>query len=148
MLSVLNILFLTLMAGQFLYLAIGLFIIQASDSQLFSNMNSIIFYTVLIMNVFIIFTSKFIYNKNVTKFDKQSALENKIKSYQINNLIFLTLLEIANIINISALIITTNYFFVVLFLIVIGLFFINRPTKEKVIMQYELNSDEAMKILD
>lgn len=147
MLSVLNILFLTLMAGQFLYLAIGLFIIQTSDNQLFSNINNTILFTVLIMNVFIIFTSKFIYNKNVTKFDKQLALENKIQSYQINSLIFLALLEIANIINVSALIITTNYFFALLFLIIIGLFFINKPTKEKFIMQYELNSDEVMKIL-
>jgi len=56
-------------------------------------------------------------------------------------------LEIANIINVSALIITTNYFFALLFLIIIGLFFINKPTKEKFIMQYELNSDEVMKIL-
>lgn len=147
MLSVLNILFLTLMAGQFLYLAIGLFIIQTSDNQLFSNINNTILFTVLIMNVFIIFTSKFIYNKNVIKFDKQLALENKIQSYQINNLIFLALLEIANIINVSALIITTDYFFTLLFLIIIGLFFINKPTKEKFIMQYELNSDEVMKIL-
>ncbi len=147
MFSILNILFLTFLVGQVLYLSIGLFLVQSGSKQELSQLNNIFLFAVPIIDLFIIITSKSIYTKNVASFDKNLPLENKILSYQTNSIIQLALLEGGNIINVSILIITANYFFAALFVIIISLFLLNKPTKEKFIMQYELNSDDVVKIL-
>ena len=147
MFSILNILFLTFLAGQVLYLSIGLFLVQSGAKEELSQLNNIFLFAVPIIDLFIIFTSKSIYTKNVTNFDKNLPLENKILSYQTNSIIQLALLEGANIINVSVLTITANYFFAALFVIIISLFLLNKPTKEKFIIQYELNSEDVVKIL-
>lgn len=147
MFSILNVLFLTFLTGQVLYFTIGLFLVQSGAKQELVQLNNIFLFAVPIIDLFIIITSKSIYTKNVANFDKNLPLENKILSYQTNSIIQLALLEGANIINVSVLIITANYFFAALFVIIISLFLLNKPTKEKFIMQYELNSDDVVKIL-
>jgi hypothetical protein len=112
----------------------------------FSGLN-IVFMFVTPLAVFSsILASKFIYTKQITGFDKSSSLEKKMVSYRKTKIINLALLEGANIFNISVMIITASYFFAALFVILIILFLLNRPTKEKFIMDYEVSADDELKI--
>jgi hypothetical protein len=143
----LNIIFIALLSGQTIYFFIGLYLIQSGNIDGFGGMNTIFMFITPMVVLSSILASKFIYSKQVSEFDKSLFLENKLVSYRTANIIKLALLEGANIFNISIMIITANYFFAVLFLIIIALFFFNRPNKEKFIMDYEVSAEDALKLL-
>lgn len=145
--TTINILFFALLSGQTIYFIIGLFLIQSGNMEGIPGLNTIFMFITPIVVLTSILASKFIYSKQVASFDRASSLENKLVSYRTNNIVRLALLEGANIFNISVMIITASYFFAAFFIIIIVLFFLSRPTKEKFIMDYEISSDEAIKIL-
>jgi hypothetical protein len=146
--STLNILFFAFLAGQTIYFFVGLFTIQSGNIGEFGGLNSIFMFVTPVVVLSSILGSKFIYTKQVTEFDKSLSLENKLVAYRTANIIKLALLESANIFNITIMIITANYFFAALFIVIIILFFFNRPTKEKFIMDFEVSSDDALKLLE
>ncbi len=143
----LNIIFIALLSGQTIYFFVGIFLIQSGNIDGFSGFNTIFMFITSVVVLSSILASKFIYAKQVSEFDKSLPLENKLVSYRTANIIKLALLEGANIFNISIMIITANYFFAALFIIIIALFFFNRPAKEKFIMDYEVSADDALKLL-
>lgn len=144
--SILNILFFALLSGQTIYFIVGLFLIQSGNMNGFSGLNIVFMFVTPVVVLSSILASKLIYTKQITGFDKSSSLEKKMVSYRKTNIIKLALLEGANIFNISIMIITASYFFAALFVILIILFLLNRPTKEKFIMDYEVSADDELKI--
>jgi hypothetical protein len=94
-----------------------------------------------------ILASRFLYSKHIASFDKSFSLESKVLSYRTGNIIKLALLEGANIFNISVMIITASYFFAALFIVIISLFLLNRPSKEKFILDFEISAEDALKII-
>jgi len=145
--STLNILFFALLSGQTIYFFVGLFIIQSGNIEGFGGMNTIFMFITPVVVLSSILASKFIYTKQVTSFGKNLSIEKKLASYRTANILRLALLEGANIFNISVMIISASLFFAALFIVTIVLFFFNRPTKEKFIMDYEVSADDALKIL-
>lgn len=143
----LNIIFIALLSGQTIYFVVGIFMIRSGNIDGFGGMNTIFMFITPVVVLSSIIASKFIYSKQVSEFDKSLSLENKLVSYRTANIIKLALLEGANIFNISIMIITASYFFAALFIIITALFFFNRPTKEKFIMDYEISVDDALKLL-
>jgi hypothetical protein len=139
--------FFTLLSGQIIYFIVGLFIIQSGELKGFGGLNTIFMFMTPVVVLSCIFASRFIYNKQVTEFDKSLPLENKMASFRTANIIKLALLEGANIITVSIMIITANYFFAALFVAVIVLVFFNKPSKEKFIIEYEISADDALKLL-
>jgi hypothetical protein len=146
--TTINILFFALLSGQTIYFFIGLFLIQSGNVKEVPGLNSIFMFITPVIVLSSFLASRFIYTKQVTDFDKSSSLEIKLVSYRTNNIIRFALLEGANIFNITIMIITVNYFFAALFIIIIVLFFLDRPTKEKFIVDYEISSDDSLKILE
>jgi hypothetical protein len=144
--SILNILFFALLSGQTIYFIVGLFLIQSGNMNGFSGLNIVFMFVTPVVVLSSILASKLIYTKQITGFDKSSSLEKKMVSYRKTNIIKLALLEGANIFNISIMIITASYFFAALFVTLIILFLLNRPTKEKFIMDYEVSADDELKI--
>lgn len=141
------IIFFALFAGQTIYFIVGLFFIQSGNITLTPELNTIFMFITPVVILSSILASKFVYTKLVSSFDKSLPLESKMISYRINNIIKLALLEGANIFNISIMIITVNYLYAAFFVIVITLFFFNRPTKEKFIVDYEVTADDALNLL-
>lgn len=147
MLFNLNIIFLALLSGQIIYFIVGIVLLQTNGAQDLSEISKIFMYIVPLVNAAIILAARFIYGKNLVSLSKDHSLEKKMQSYLTNNIIKLALLEGANLINISVMIITSNYFFAGFFVIIIALYYLNKPTKEKFITEHELSSDEVMKII-
>lgn len=142
-----NILFLALLVSQLIYFLVGLLIIQTGNSETNGDLHIIFMFIVPVINASVILAAKFIYGKSLSNYNRNQSLDSKIKLYQTNNVIKLALLEGANIINISAMIITANYLFGAFFIIICILFFLNKPTIEKFIMEYELQPADTEKIL-
>ncbi len=144
--SIKNIFF-GLLAGQIIYFMVGLFLIQSGNINTDSLLNTIFMFVTPVFILVSVYVSKVIYIKLVSSFDKSVSLENKIISYRSNNLIKLAILEGANLFNISVMIITSSYLYAAFFVILITLFFLNKPTKDKLIMDYEVTAEEVLFIL-
>ena len=142
-----DIIYFAILIGQMIYFLIGLYLIQSGNMEGMKSLNTIFMFVTPVVIFSSILAAKFIYSKQVINFDKTLSLDAKLISYRTNNIIRLALFEGANIFNISVMIITANYFFAALFIIIIVLFFLNRPTKEKFIMDYEISADDVLKIL-
>ncbi|HEX7356439.1 MAG TPA: hypothetical protein VF270_01870 [Ignavibacteriaceae bacterium] len=143
----LNLIFFALLIGQLIYFFVGIFLIQSGNINGFGGMNTVFMFITPVVVLSSIIASKYIYTKQVTEFDKSLPLVNKMTSYRTATIIKLALLEGANIFSISIMIITASYFYAALFLIITALFFLNRPTKEKLIMDYEISDDDALKLM-
>ena len=147
MLQNLNIIFMALLSGQLIYFIVGIVLLQSGQSKGISEMSTMFMYIVPFINVVIILVARFLYGNNLAKLSKEVSIEIKSQSYLTNNIIKLALLEGANLINISIMIITNNYFFAGFFVIIITLYFLNRPSKDKFITEYELSSNDALKLI-
>jgi hypothetical protein len=147
MLQNLNVIFYSLIGGQIFYFVAGLFLLKSGQFQKLSEMSTIFMYIIPLINVVFILAAKFIYGKNLSKLDKDESIEKKSQSYLTNNIIKLALLESANLINITIMILTGNYFFAGFFVIITALYFLNKPAKEKFITEYQLSSDDVMKLI-
>lgn len=145
--ATLNIIFFVLLSGQTIYFFIGLFLMQSDNTNTFAGMNTLFMFVTPVVVLSSILASKFIYTKQVSAFDKGLPVLDKMVSYRTATIIRLALLESANIFSISVMLITSDYFFAALFVIIIILFFLNRPTKEKFIMDYEVSADDAVKLI-
>ena len=145
--ATLNIIFFALLSGQTIYFFIGLFLMQSDNTNTFAGMNTLFMFVTPVVVLSSILASKFIYTKQVSAFDKGLPVLDKMVSYRTATIIRLALLESANIFSISVMLITSDYFFAALFVIIIILFFLNRPTKEKFIMDYEVSADDAVKLI-
>lgn len=142
-----NVLFFALFMGQILYFFITLFLINSGSTAIIAGLDTLLMFITPVVVLSFVLAAKFIYSKRVAVFDRTLTLENKLISYRTNNIIKLALIEGANIFSITILFITANYFFAALFIIIISFFFLNKPTKDKFIMDYEISSEDALKIL-
>ncbi len=131
----LNIIFFALFAGQIIFFIVGLFLIQSGNITVMPELDTVFMFVMPVVVLSAMIASKFIYTKLVGNFNKSSSLKSKMNSYRTNNIIKLAILEGANIFSISIMIITANYFYAAFFVILITLFFFNRPTKEQFIME-------------
>lgn len=145
---IINVLFIALLSGQIFYLFIGLFLVQSGNLDGIPGLNMIYMFLTPTVVLFSILSSKFIYSKQVSAFDKTTSLESKLISYRTNNIIRLALLEGANIFSISIMIITASYLFAALSSIILFFFLFNRPNREKFIMDYEISANDALKIIE
>jgi hypothetical protein len=143
----LNIIFLALISGQLIYFVIGIVLIQSVDIQYSGDLTTLFMYLIPLVNMLIILTIKFIYSRILSKINTDMSVEKKSQYYLNNNIFKLALLESANLINVSAMIFTGNYFFAGFFVIITALYFLNRPTKEKFITECNLSSDDVLKII-
>ncbi len=144
----LNIIYIALFSGQLIYFLVGLLILQSSNTgSMTTDLTNIFLFVTPIIVLSSILASRFLYSKHIASFDKSLSLESKLLSYRTGNIVKLALLEGANIFNISVMIITASYFFAALFIVIISLFLINRPSKEKFILDFEISADDALKII-
>jgi hypothetical protein len=144
----LNIIFIALLSAQFIYFAIGLFLIQTGSVPVQTELDKIFMFIAPVIVLSGIIAAKFIYSKMVSSFDKNLPLDNKIMSYRNSGLVRLALIEGVNIFNISIMIITGNYLYTAYFLILIAFYILFKPSKDNFIVEYQISSDDVIKILN
>ena len=144
----LNIIFIALLGAQLIYFVIGLFLIQAGSVPMQNELDKIFMFITPVIVLSGIIAAKFIYSKMVSAFDKNQPLENKIMSYRNASIVRLALIEGVNIFNISIMIITGNYLYTAYFLILIAFYILFKPSKDNFVVEYQISSDDVIKILN
>jgi hypothetical protein len=146
-LRVTYIIFFALMIGMLLFFAIVMVLIQDGVQVTDMNLNKIFTFVVPVFGLVIMFISRTIYNQMINKFDRTVTLLQKISNYRTAKIISWAIIESACFFALVATMLTSNYLYVAVFVFLLGYFFLMRPSKESLIRDMSLNSDESDLIL-
>jgi hypothetical protein len=126
------IIFYALLAGQIIFLLISLYLVSASIVKSNPDLSLILTFTILILISPLLVAGPIIYRKLISKnSDSVKSLEQKLILYRQGMIIKLALVEGTSIFSIVCFLITGNFLFVIIAILLISLFFLHKPTLEK-----------------
>jgi hypothetical protein len=136
----LKIIFVALASGQIIYFLISLFLILQEVVQLNKDFSSIRGFLVPVVVVILVVSSKLLYNHSINSKVKETPINEKLLLYKTNNIIRFALLEMAGILTVTFYLLTGDFLYAGMFVILMGIFLVNFPSKERFISEFELPS--------
>ena len=138
----LRIIYWAMVSGQVVYFIVSLLLIQDEAIVLDRDYNDIWGLVIPIIVVIMVVSSKLFYNYMVNSGLEKSLEAQKIKTYKTSNIIKFALLEGANLLSVTFYLLTGDFLYAGMFIIVLGIFLLNIPGKEKFMIEFELSSVE------
>jgi len=135
----LKIIFFALTAGQISYFIVTLFLIQNDTVILNKDFSTVGGFIVPLVVVIMVVASKLLYNKAINS-KIEAGDEEKLITYRTSNIVKFALLEGANLFSITFYLLTGDFLYVGMFVIVMGIFLVNYPGKEKFMAEFGLSS--------
>ncbi len=135
----LKIIFVALALGQILYFVVTLFLIQNDTVIPNKDFSTAGGFIVPLVVVLMVVASKLLYNRDINS-KIEAGDEEKIITYRISNIVKFALLEGANLFSITFYLLTGDFLYVGMFVIVMGIFLVNYPGKEKFMTDFGLSS--------
>ena len=140
-LKTINIIFFALLAGQVVFISIALYIVNSSPPiETENDLFNIIVPVVVGSGLFI---SNLIFKKLLEKINNDAKLESKLAIYQKASVLKFALLEGPSIFATVVYIISGNLMFLGFSVVMILAFLMNIPTRNRLINDLNLNSNEA-----
>jgi len=136
----LKIIFFALAAGQIIYFLITLILIQEEMLILNKDYGTIWGFIIPVVVVILVVASRLFYNHVINVNIKLSSESEKLEVYRAGNILKFALLEGANLVSITFYMLTGDFLYAGMFVIVLGIFFVNFPGKEKFMMDFGLSS--------
>lgn len=140
--TTLNIIFIALCIGQLIFFGVVFFIASQNSIQRNLDLDSILLYLSPVYSISMIFLSKFLYNKYSQNVDKSLDVKSKAMKYRTASIVNWAMLESANLFSLVSFLLTGNYVHLLIFSGVFAGFILNRPSKEKFIIDYNVTTDE------
>lgn len=126
------IIFYALLAGQIIFLLISLYLVSVGIIQTNPDFSLPLTFVILIFLSPLLLAGPIIYRKLISKnFDNIKSIEQKLILYRQGMIIKLAMVEGASIFSIVCFLITGNFLFVIITILLISLFFLHKPTLEK-----------------
>ncbi len=137
------IIFYALLAGQIIFLLISLYLVSANVVQTIPDLSLILTFTILIFISPLLVVGPIIYRKLISRnFDSVKSTEQKLILYRQGMIIKLAMVEGASIFSIVSFLITGNFLFVIIAILLISLFFLHKPTLEKFASDFNIPLSE------
>jgi len=142
-----NTIYYSLVTGLLIFFIVLMVLIQGKHSSTAKEVDTIFTIIVPVFGLMMMFISRMIYNQMLAKFDVNVALQQKITNYRTAKIISWAIIEGACFFALVATMLTSNYLYVAVFVFLFGYFFLMKPSKESLIRDMNLNSDESDLIL-
>ncbi len=142
-----NIIYISLIFGLLLFFIIAMILMQDKKAEGSEELDRIFTFLVPLIGLVIMFISRLIYNKKISKYDSTFSLLQKISYYRTAKIISWAMIEGGCFLALVATILTSNYLYVVVFIFLFGYFLLLRPSNESMIRDMRLNSEESDLIL-
>lgn len=147
-LRVTNTIYYSLITGLLLFFIVIMVFIQDNDRTAGKELDNIFTFVVPIFGLMMMFISRMIYNQMILKFDSSANLLQKISHYRTAKIVSWAMIEGACFFALVATMLTSNYLYVAVYIFLFGYFFLMRPSKESLIRDMHLNSEESDLILE
>ena len=142
-----NTIYYSLVTGLLIFFIVLMVLIQGKHSSTAKEVDTIFTIIVPVFGLMMMFISRMIYNQMLAKFDVNVALQQKITNYRTAKIISWAIIEGACFFALVATMLTSNYLYVAVFVFLFGYFFLMKPSKESLIRDMSLNSEESDLIL-
>jgi predicted membrane channel-forming protein YqfA (hemolysin III family) len=139
--------FFSLAAGLISFSIVALVFIQDKDSSVGKDLDNIFTIVVPVIGLMMMFLSRMTYNQLISKNDASHNLTQKISHYRTAKIISWAMIESACLLALVATMLTSNYLYVAVFIFLFGYFFLLKPSKESLIQDMSLNSEESNLVL-
>ncbi|HEY7751808.1 MAG TPA: hypothetical protein VH917_05900 [Ignavibacteriaceae bacterium] len=133
--------------GQLLILVVFLFLEFNSVTETKSEFDKILVIVVPVVGLSSMFSGRSIYNKNLSRVNPDDSIKQKATQYRNFKLILWAVLEGSGLFTLIAFFITSNYFYLIVFVFVFGFFLLNRPSKEGFVNDMKISGNEMEEIL-
>ena len=111
----------------------------ASDDSL----NQVLFMVSAAALITLIPISYLIYRNRLKAIPKSIGLEEKLEAYKTTNILQFALLDAAAMVSLVTFLLTEEKMMIIPIGIILGIFFLNRPSVSKTVQELELSSDEG-----
>ncbi len=138
----LKIIYLGLLMGQITFIAIFLFLVYSGSSPGMKDLSNILLFVAFILVAGAIFTANKIFNLKMNQVDPNNSIETKLTEYRTNLIIKFAILEGPSLFSAVFFFMTANELFLVFSTVILGFFFIYRPTNSKIISDLKLKANE------
>lgn len=142
-----NIIYLSLSAGLVLFFLITLFFIQGTNIEINNDIDTIFTFLVPVLGLIVMLASRKIYTQIISKYDSGKNLLQKILQYRTAKIISWAMIEGICLFSLVATMLTSNYLYAAVFIFLFGYFILLRPSKESLIRDMRLNTEESDLIL-
>ena len=146
-LKITNIIFFALTLGILSFFLIITVLIQNKERSNSDELDKIFTFLVPVFGLMMMFVSRMIYNQTISKFPSAGNLLQKIIYYRTAKIVSWAMIEGACFLAIIATMLTSNYLYAAVFIFLFGYFFLIKPSKDSLIRDMCLNSDEIDLIL-
>jgi hypothetical protein len=146
-LKITNIIFFALTLGILSFFLIITVLIQNKERSNSDELDKIFTFLVPVFGLMMMFVSRMIYNQTISKFPSAGNLLQKITYYRTAKIVSWAMIEGACFLALVATMLTSNYLYAAVFIFLFGYFFLIKPSKESLIRDMHLNSDESDLIL-
>ncbi len=135
----LKIIFFALAAGQLTYFIVSLILVQDESVILNKDFSTVGGFVVPLVVVSMVVASKLLYTRAINS-KLKAGDEEKLITYKTWNIVKFALLEGANLFSITFYLLTGDFLYAGMFIIVMGIFVVNYPGKEKFMAEYGLST--------
>lgn len=142
-LKITSIIYFAMILGLVAFFVIAIIVKQGILQESNNEMDNIFVFIIPIFGLMMMFTSRMIYNQLLTKIKSETNLLHKIIQYRTFKLISWAMIEGACVLALVATLLTSNYLYMVVFIFLLGYFILLRPSKESLVRDLRLNSDES-----
>ena len=138
-LKILDNIFIVLLSLQLFLLITFYFLVENNFVTAHQEFENIVRIIIMIINALVIIVPQVLYSIIIRKPAITKKSNKKIKKYSIFILFRMLLITVANVINLTAFLLTHNYIYLLIFVIILILFFIYRPLIKNIIKEFNFN---------
>lgn len=143
--NIVYIIYSALISGQLIFFIISYYLVENKLTETDQSVDEIFKILVPVIGIISMFVSYKLYNSKVSGYKESKELIQKLNFYLNNKIIQWAMLEGAGFLSLVAFLITGNYFYVIIFLFIIGFFILARPSKENFFLDFKISgSDKAL----
>ena len=139
--------FSSLAVGLISFFIVVLVLIQNKEPSIGEELDNIFTIVVPVLGLVMMFSSRMIYNQLISRYDTSSNLLKKISYYRTAKIISWAMIESTCLLALLATMLTSNYLYIAVFIFLFGYFFLMKPSKESLIQDMRLSSEESELIL-
>jgi predicted membrane channel-forming protein YqfA (hemolysin III family) len=120
---------------------------QNKEPSIGEELDNIFTIVVPVLGLVMMFSSRMIYNQLISRYDTSHNLLKKISYYRMAKIISWAMIESTCLLALLATMLTSNYLYIAVFIFLFGYFFLMKPSKESLIQDMRLSSEESDLIL-
>ena len=141
--NTIKVIYRSLLLGLLLFFGITIYIIEYGNIKNLSNIDSIFIILVPVFGLISMFVSRMIYRQRISNTSASDELVQKIEIYRTSKVISWALVEAGCFFALVAAIVTSNYLYTVVFILLFGYFIMMRPSIESFTQDMRLNSKDS-----